>query len=251
MPISTLVRRLSRAPQPQIPAEQRVYAVGDIHGRLDLLEELIGRIEEDEAERPSADTTLIFLGDLVNRGPDSCGVVERLLRLSRERPGTRFLKGNHEQVLLRAVTGDPKAVRFLVRIGGRATLLSYGIPEAEYDQLDYVELTERFAALVPQDHVEFLAGFDDWLAIGDYLFVHAGLRPGVAVEDQSPEDLRWIRSEFLDHRSSFGKIVVHGHSISEEVEIRPNRIGIDTGAYASGRLSAVGLEGSERWFLST
>jgi serine/threonine protein phosphatase 1 len=251
MPISTLVRRLSRAPQPQIPVEQRVYAVGDIHGRLDLLEELIGRIEEDEAERPSADTTLIFLGDLVNRGPDSCGVVERLLRLSRERPGTRFLKGNHEQVLLRAVTGDPKAVRFLVRIGGRATLLSYGIPEAEYDQLDYVELTERFAALVPQDHVEFLAGFDDWLAIGDYLFVHAGLRPGVAVEDQSPEDLRWIRSEFLDHRSSFGKIVVHGHSISEEVEIRPNRIGIDTGAYASGRLSAVGLEGSERWFLST
>jgi serine/threonine protein phosphatase 1 len=251
MPISTLVRRLSRVPQPQIPAEQRVYAVGDIHGRLDLLEELLARIQEDEAERASADTTLIFLGDLVNRGPDSRGVVERLLRLSRERPGTRFLKGNHEQVLLRAVTGDPKAVRFLVRIGGRATLLSYGIPEAEYDQLDYVELTERFAALVPQDHVEFLAGFEDWLAIGDYLFVHAGLRPGVAFEDQSPEDLRWIRSEFLDHRSSFGKVVVHGHSISEEVEIRPNRIGIDTGAYASGRLSAVGLQGSERWFLST
>jgi serine/threonine protein phosphatase 1 len=251
MPISTLVRRLSRAPRPQIPAEQRVYAVGDIHGRLDLLEELLGRIEEDEAGRAPADTTLIFLGDLVNRGPDSRGVVERLLRLSRERPGTRFLKGNHEQVLLRAVTADPKAVRFLVRIGGRATLLSYGIPEAEYDQLDYVALTERFAPLVPQDHVEFLTGFEDWLAIGDYLFVHAGLRPGVAVEDQSPEDLRWIRSEFLDHRSSFGKVVVHGHSITEEVEIRPNRIGIDTGAYASGRLSAVGLEGSERWFLST
>jgi serine/threonine protein phosphatase 1 len=251
MLISTLARRLSRAPQPQIPADQRIYAVGDIHGRLDLLEDLLCRIKKDEAERGSATTTLVFLGDLVNRGPDSRGVVERLLRLSRERPTTRFLKGNHEQVLLRALTCDPKAVRFLIRIGGRATLLSYGIPDDEYDQLDYVALTERFMQLVPQEHVDFIADFEDWLSIGDYLFVHAGLRPGIAVEDQSPEDLRWIRSEFLDHRNSFGKVVVHGHSISEEVQIRPNRIGIDTGAYASGRLSAVGLEGAERWFLST
>ena len=251
MPISTLVRRLARAPQPQIPAGQRVYAVGDIHGRLDLLDDLLVRIEADAAERAPADTILVFLGDLVNRGPDSCGVVERLLALSRERPGTRFLKGNHEQVLLRAVAGDPKALRFLVRIGGRATLLSYGIPDSEYDKLDYVALTERFMALVPQEHVEFLAGFANWLEIGDYLFVHAGLRPGVSIEDQKPEDLCWIRGEFLDHRSSFGKVVVHGHSISQEVQVRPNRIGIDTGAYASGRLSAVGLERGDRWFLST
>lgn len=251
MLISTLVRRLSRAPVPQVPEEQRVYAIGDIHGRRDLLDELLARIDEDDASREAAETILVFLGDLVNRGPESRGVIERLLHLSRERAGVHFLKGNHEQVFLRAAKGDPKAARFLVRIGGRATLLSYGIPEAEYDQSDYPALTERFAALVPQEHVDFLAGFEDWLVIGDYLFVHAGLRPGVALEDQSPDDLRWIRDEFLDHRSSFGKVVVHGHSISEEVEVRSNRIGIDTGAYASGRLSAVGLQGGERWFLST
>lgn len=251
MPISTLVRRLSRAPQPQIPACQRVYAVGDIHGRLDLLNRILAEIEDDEAARGQLQTTIVFLGDLVNRGPESCGVVDRLLHLSRTRPATRFLKGNHEQVLLRAATGDAKATRFLVRIGGRSTLLSYGITEAEYGDLDYSGLAARFAAIVPPEHVEFLASFDDYLEIGDYLFVHAGLRPGVPLDEQSPDDLRWIRNEFLDHRSSFGKVVVHGHSITEEVEVRHNRIGIDTGAYLSGRLTAIGLEGGERWFLST
>ena len=104
---------------------------------------------------------------------------------------------------------------------------------------------------MPADHVAFLAAFEKWIEIGDYLFVHAGLRPGVALAEQSTSDLCWIRDDFLRHRDSFGKMVVHGHSITEDIDERPNRIGIDTGAFASGRLTAIGLEGDERWFLST
>jgi serine/threonine protein phosphatase 1 len=159
--------------------------------------------------------------------------------------------GNHEEVFLRAVAGDLRALRFLIRIGGRETLFSYGISEEEYRELEYDELLARIREKVPAAHVAFLAAFEKWIEIGDYLFVHAGLRPGIAVEDQAMSDLCWIREDFLRHRESFGKIVVHGHSITEDIDERTNRIGIDTGAYASGRLTAIGLEGDERWYLST
>jgi serine/threonine protein phosphatase 1 len=234
-----------------VPEGCRVYAVGDIHGRLDLLENLLAQIEDDDRRREGAETTLIFLGDLVDRGPDSCGVVERLYRLREERPGTRFIAGNHEEVFLRAARGDVRATRFLVRIGGKPTIFSYGISEAEYSGLCFEALTDRLKTAVPQHHVTFLASFEDRMEIGDYLFVHAGMRPGVPIEEQSAEDLRWIRREFLDCAHDFGKVVVHGHTVTEEVEIRPNRIGIDTGAYESGRLTALALEGGDRWFLST
>jgi serine/threonine protein phosphatase 1 len=248
--VKSLARGRSRGPA--IPAGERVYAVGDIHGRSDLLEDLIGRIDADDAARPRSDTTIIFLGDLVDRGPDSKGVVACLLALRRERgERVRFLRGNHEEVFLRAAAGEPRLTRYLVRIGGRPTLHSYGVTDEEYETLQYEALAARFAALVPEEHRVFLGSFEDMIAVGDYLFVHAGLRPGVPIEAQDPEDLYWIREEFLDHRETFGRMVVHGHSISEEVEIRSNRIGIDTGAYASGRLTAIGLEGEERWFLST
>lgn len=251
MPISRLVQRLSRPAPTSVPHGERVYSIGDIHGRLDLVEELIAAVDADDAARGPANTTLVFLGDLIDRGPDSRGVVERLRQLSLERPQTRFIGGNHEQVFLRAVGGDAKATRFLVRIGGRPTILSYGIGETEYEEMEYSALTERLAELVPAEHVAFLSSFEQWVEVGDYLFVHAGLRPGVPIEQQSPEDLRWIRDEFLNCRSSFGRLVVHGHTVTEDVEIRSNRIGIDTGAYQSGRLTALGLEGSDRWFLST
>lgn len=234
-----------------VPEGRRVYAVGDLHGRLDLLENLLEQIEQDDHRRDPAETTLIFLGDLVDRGPDSCGVVERLYRLREERPNVRFLAGNHEQVFLRAVGGDVRATRFLVRIGGKPTILSYGVSEAEYSSMCFEALAERLAALVPQHHQAFLSSFEEWVEVGDYLFVHAGMRPGVPLEQQSAEDLRWIRGEFLDCTQDFGKVVVHGHTVTEQVEIRPNRIGIDTGAYQSGRLTALGLEGASRWFLST
>ncbi|MBV9883049.1 MAG: serine/threonine protein phosphatase [Sphingomonadaceae bacterium] len=244
-----LVSRSRRAPC-AVPEGLRVYAIGDIHGRLDLLDLLLETIAADEAERGPAQTELIFLGDLVDRGPDSAGVVERLMALRAQRP-VRFLMGNHEEVFLRAVDGDLRALRFLVRIGGRETLLSYGISQEEYRSLDYDALLEVLRERVPDAHVQFLSAFEQWIEIGDYLFVHAGLRPGVAVEDQKSSDLCWIREDFLNHRDSFGKMVVHGHSITEEVDERSNRIGIDTGAFASGRLTAIGLEGDRRWYLST
>lgn len=253
MPVRSLLKLVSR-PRPRshaVPDGRRVYAIGDIHGRLDLLDRLLELIAADDRARGGAASEIIFLGDLVDRGPDSCGVVERLLKLSRGTTPTRFLMGNHEEVFLRAASGDLRALRFLTRIGGRETLLSYGITAEEYRQLDYEALAALMERKVPAEHLAFLSGFESWIEVGDYLFVHAGLRPGVALAEQSRGDLCWIRDDFLNHRDSFGKMVVHGHSITDDVDERSNRIGIDTGAYASGRLTAIGLEQDERWFLST
>jgi serine/threonine protein phosphatase 1 len=252
MPVKALLNLVRRTPPraEQVPEGVRVYAIGDIHGRLDLLEALLASIDDDDAGRGPARTELIFLGDLVDRGPDSAGVVERLMHLA-DTGKVRYLMGNHEEVFLRALEGDLRALRFLVKIGGRETLLSYGISADEYRDLDYDELMPLLREKVPPAHVSFLSAFESWIEVGDYLFVHAGLRPGVSLEEQKLSDLCWIRDDFLRHRDSFGKMVVHGHSITEDIDIRSNRIGIDTGAFASGRLSAIGLEGEERWFLST
>ena len=252
MPVRTLLNLVTRA-QPRacsIPDGRRIYAVGDIHGRLDLVDRLLGMIDADDHRRGPARTELIFLGDLVDRGPDSRGVVERLMALRETRP-VRFLRGNHEEVFLHTLAGDLRALRFLIRIGGRETLLSYGITAEEYRELDYDELMALVRIKVPAEHVAFLDGFEDWIEIGDYLFVHAGIRPGVALAEQKSSDLCWIRDDFLRHRESFGKMVVHGHSITEDIDERANRIGIDTGAFASGRLTAIGLQDDDRWFLST
>lgn len=233
-----------------VPAGQRVYAVGDIHGRLDLLEHLLEEIDADHASRPPSQIGYVFLGDLVDRGPDSCGVIDRLLRLRDSGAQTRFLLGNHDEVFLKAASGDIKAMRFLTRIGGKETILSYGVSKEAYDNADYPELARMFADKVPAAHREFLESFENYAEIGDYLFVHAGIRPGVELANQSTTDLRWIRGEFLNHRDHHGKMVVHGHSISEEPDVRRNRIGIDTGAFASGRLTALGLEGADHWFVT-
>lgn len=234
-----------------IPAGQRVYAIGDIHGRSDLVDALMARIDADDAARGAAQTTIIFLGDLVDRGPDSAGVVERLKQLAAGPRTVRFLLGNHEEVFLKAVGGDRQALRFLARIGGRSTIISYGISPEEYDAMDFETLSEHLAEKVPADHIAFLKRFEDQISIGDYLFVHAGIRPRVALEEQSCSDLRWIRGDFLDYRGDHGCMVVHGHTITEAVDEQPNRIGIDTGAFASDCLTALGIEGSERWYLST
>lgn len=235
----------------RVPDGSRVYAVGDIHGRLDLLDALLGEIEADSASRGHANVLIVFLGDLIDRGPDSRGVVDRLIGYRDGPVATRFLMGNHEEVFLRALSGDQKALRFLIRIGGRETILSYGIDETEYQNLDFDDLAAALRERVPAAHTDFLSSFEEWVEAGDYLFVHAGVRPGVELGEQRASDLRWIREDFLQHRDDFGKLVVHGHSIVPEVDIRANRIGIDTGAYQSGKLTAIGLEGAERWFLST
>jgi serine/threonine protein phosphatase 1 len=252
MVLSLLRRAIEPSPPvAAVPDGLRVYAIGDIHGRLDLLDQLLFRIEADERARGAAmDTQLVFLGDLVDRGPDSAGVVQRAMEVAERRPA-RFLMGNHEEVFLKALGGSLEALRFFVKIGGRSTILSYGFEQTEYDALEYEALLDALIARVPPAHVAFLKSFESQIAIGDYLFVHAGIRPRVPLEDQTGGDLRWIRSEFLDYRGAHGPIVVHGHTICDEVEERPNRIGIDTGAFASGRLTALGLERGERWYLST
>lgn len=239
------------APAGAVPAGQRIYAVGDIHGRLDLLNDLLERIERDNAERAEADTQLIFLGDLVDRGPQSAAVVERLMTLSQSSQGISFLLGNHEEVFLKVLEGDEKALRFFLRIGGRETVLSYGISQAEYDASDYGELLAMIQATVPADHRDFLRGFGDLIVMGDYAFVHAGVQPDLPLDAQKPASLRWIRDEFLNHRGPFEKIIVHGHTIFDEVAHGPGRIGLDTGAYESGRLTAMGFEGEARWILQT
>lgn len=239
------------APSASIAAGRRIYAIGDIHGRDDLLEQLLDQIAADDAGRPPAETTLIFLGDLVDRGPSSAQVVERLLRLQATRSNVHFLLGNHEEVFLLALSGDLEALRFFTRIGGRETILSYGLTPSEYDSLDYLELMEAFQARVPQAHIDFITGFEDLIEIGDYAFVHAGVQPTVPLAEQKTSDLRWIRNEFVNFRGNFERIIVHGHTIAENVEWRSNRIGIDTGAFASGRLTALGLEGVEQWLVQT
>lgn len=236
----------------RVPDGMRVYAIGDIHGRDDLLTALLAKIEADDQQRGAADTQIIFLGDLMDRGPGSAGVIEIAMALKTSGKNVRFLMGNHEEVFVSACRKrDPKVTRFFLRIGGEETVLSYPITRAEYITLDMEQLTDRLSTLVPQTHVDFIESFEDQIVVGDYVFVHAGIRPGVALSEQKPSDLRWIRDEFVDQRGDLEKVVVYGHTIYEEVEERGSRIGIDTGAYSSGKLTALALEGGQRWYLQT
>ncbi len=240
-------------PEPQVhalPAGERVYAIGDIHGRRDCLDRLLIAIDDDEKSRPAAETTVVFLGDLVDRGSDSRGVIDRVMQVSKARRCV-LLMGNHEEILIRAWEGDRKATGLLHRVGGRETLMSYGISAHDYDSGDIDDLTVLVGERIPVAHIAFLRGFIDQWQRGDYLFVHAGIRPGVPFEEQRPSDLRWIRREFLEDDRDHGAMIVHGHSITEEVDVQPNRIGIDTGAFASGKLTALGIEGPETWVIST
>jgi serine/threonine protein phosphatase 1 len=231
---------------------RRAYAVGDIHGRLDLLREIIDKIAADDwARGPVGKTDLVLLGDYVDRGPDSSRVIDFIIYLAQWWPDLHCLMGNHEEVFLKAANGDEGALRFLLRVGGRQTLISYGLQPDELDSMTLPQIVEWMAEAVPDEHLEFIAKLADKVVIGDYLFVHAGVRPDIAIEQQNPRDLRWIRDEFLNCTQNHDLMVIHGHSISENVELFPNRIGIDTGAYATGRLTAIGLQGTDQWFLST
>lgn len=242
-------QRRSRGPSG--PRGHRAYAIGDIHGRLDLLERLLATIAEDLRRRPARNAVLVFVGDLIDRGPQSAQVIERL-RTYRE-PGVRttFILGNHEEVLLRILRGDQSLISSWLRFGGLECLHSYGVTGSGLRSLPEAELLATIQSAVPRKHLQFLDSFVDSCRFGDYLFVHAGIRPGVELDQQRQSDLRWIREPFLFDETDHGFVVVHGHTICEEVEERPNRIGIDTGAYRTGVLTALAIEGSERWLLDT
>lgn len=229
----------------------RAYVVGDVHGRLDLLEQLLAKIERERAGRPARKTLLVFLGDLIDRGPQSAEVVERLRTYASNDVRTVFLLGNHEEVLLRILDGDTWLIPSWLRFGGAQCLESYGVPAAKIDGKSHERALTIVRAAIPPEHVEFLKSFVDTCRFGDFLFVHAGIRPGVPIENQLQEDLRWIRDDFLLDRSDHGCVVVHGHTIRPQVEELANRIGIDTGAYSTGVLTALVIEGSEHWYLQT
>jgi serine/threonine protein phosphatase 1 len=208
---------------------------------------MIAAIDADDASRTKAETTVVLLGDLVDRGPDSAGVIEAAMGWA-ERRKVVLLTGNHEEMFLDSLERT-EVLRHFLRYGGKETVLSYPIDRTDYRELSLDQLQARMREAVPQAHVDYLRSAEDALAIGDYLFVHAGIRPGVALADQNPADLRWIRESFISDTRDHGCIVVHGHTITAGVEEMPNRIGIDTGAFQSGRLTALGIEGSQRWYL--
>jgi serine/threonine protein phosphatase 1 len=235
----------------EIPAGERVYAIGDVHGRLDLLCDLLTLIEADDRAREPAQTTIIMLGDLIDRGPHSAETLEFLIKA---RPGFatfRFLMGNHEEAMLRSLVedADPRESGWL-SFGGLQTLSSYRVPAHVLDERG-PRLAAELRRIIPIEHLIFLTTFETRIRLGDYLFVHAGIRPGIPLEQQDDDDFRWIRTAFLNDRSDHGFVVVHGHTIASEPEFRRNRIGIDTGAYYTGRLTALGLERDQRWTLDT
>lgn len=229
----------------------RAYVIGDIHGRLDLLEELLAKIHAELQHRASPKTLLVFVGDLIDRGPSSAQVIERLRNYDRTGIETVFLLGNHEEVLLRILRGDTSLVSSWLEFGGLQCLESYGVETTQLRGRLSETVIELAQTAVPASHVEFLESFVDSCRFGDYLFVHAGIRPGIEIEQQLQSDLRWIRDPFLSDNSDHGFVVVHGHTITRDVDERPNRIGIDTGAYRTGVLTALAIEGAERWLLDT
>jgi serine/threonine protein phosphatase 1 len=244
----------NRDPHGPVPSTggRLVYAVGDIHGRLDALAPLVQAIRDDARRTaPTERPLLVFLGDYVDRGPDSRGVIDFILHV---RANGDFdvvtLKGNHEDALARFLADAGYAPSWITG-WGEATLFSYGVqpPDRSLDRTACELTRARFAEALPDAHRAFLAELALSVTVGDYLFVHAGVRPGVPLAEQDPNDLIWIRHEFLESDEDFGKVVVHGHTPALEPELRANRIGVDTGACFTGVLTAVRLHGTERRFL--
>lgn len=249
-PLDWLVR--TKGHVARVPAGVRVYAIGDIHGRADLLARLQGMILADAQARPCPSMSIVYLGDYVDRGPHSRDVVEMLCDPARAPLPSVFLRGNHEQAMLDFLA-DPVNYAGWLRFGGDATVLSYGIraPTHLHSLFRLEFIRERLAETLPPAHREFLSTLRYTHEVGDYFFAHAGVDPHRPLDQQQPRDLLWIRETFLDDKRDFGKVVVHGHSISERPVVRANRIGIDTGACFTNVLTCLVLEEDTRRFLDT
>ncbi len=225
-----------------------VYAIGDIHGRLDLLERIEAAIMADIAASPMEKPLICYLGDYIDRGPHSAQVIDRLCSHADENIQRIFLKGNHEDRMLAFLDDPAPNGPSWMQFGGREALESYGIavPQEPGDS-GWAALRDQLAAALPERHRRFLSNLQPGIWWRDYLLVHAGLDPARPANAQALHDLMWIREPFLSSERDWGFKVVHGHVISEQPVFRPNRIGIDTGAYRSGHLTCLVLsEGNER-----
>jgi serine/threonine protein phosphatase 1 len=239
-----------RAPAAAAPPGVTLYVIGDIHGRMDLLFLLLRKIAFDAARLPAEEQReLIFLGDYVDRGPDSCGVIGLVLSTIAERDfwTVTALKGNHEAALLEFLD-DPSTWPMWSQFGARETLSSYGVdpPDWNAGEEDWARASRDLSLLMPAEHKAFLRGLELSAERGDYLFAHAGVRPGIPLHLQTEQDLLWIRDDFLRSQRRLDKVIVHGHTPSEEAYLGDHRIGLDTGAYATGVLTAVRLKGATR-----
>ena len=244
-------RRPPERPPAKVESGLRIYAVGDIHGRLDLLEELFVLIRDDLATAKPPSSLVVFLGDYMDRGPASRGVIEALLSEPPLCDRQVFLRGNHEAVLME-VLGDASVMTHWSQFGGLDTLRSYGVElDLPIGPADFERLRLRFAEKLPDRHRTFLAATRLSYETSDYFFVHAGVRPGIALSAQKEEDLLWIRKPFLTSPNPASKVVVHGHTPVASPELLPHRINVDTGAFMTGKLTCAVLEDTRRRILTT
>ena len=232
------------------PDGKRCYVIGDVHGRLDLLKSMLDSIEADIESLPQKRNFIVMLGDLIDRGPDSKGVIDLFLDARPSFAEFRFVAGNHEEGLLRGLTGEPHLLLDWLKHGGFQCALSYGASAAELHSSDVQALETTLLQCIPQRHIDFLKQFNDSISFGDYFLVHAGVRPGTPIERQAASDLHWIREPFLSSKEDLGAVVVHGHTIVDAPTEMFNRIALDTGAYSTGRLTSVCLEGVSRRYLT-
>jgi serine/threonine protein phosphatase 1 len=236
---------------PLTDPQDRIYAIGDVHGCFDQLRELVERIGEDNAKRDdSLKPFIIFMGDMVDRGHQSAQVIEFVFQLVKDNSNVLALRGNHEQVLCDIAGGSTEEIAGWLRMGGRRTLRSYGI-DPDWALENQSELASALTNAMASDHLNWLRQLPLTARSGDYFFCHAGVKPGLSLARQRREDLLWIRDEFLDSTADHGAIIVHGHNIVPEVRIERNQIAVDTGAYKTGRLSAVMLERDQTATLTT
>lgn len=223
----------------------RIYAVGDIHGCLDLLIRLEAAIRDDLSARPTDKPLICYLGDYIDRGPASAGVIQHLVVNGRDPQRRVFLKGNHEDRMLAFMEAPAANGPRWMQFGGVEALASYGISDAEIHGENWEAIRDHLAAALPAEHLAFLGSLELAFRWGDYLFVHAGLHPERRLTDQEPHDLMWIREPFLSADRDWGMRVVHGHTITSEPVVRANRIGLDTGAYQSGILTCAAIDSDD------
>ncbi len=235
-----------------MPEDEIAYAIGDVHGCLASLKNLLDKIELDRTSRPEKKSTVVFLGDLIDRGPSSREVLEFLMNYKPDWTNVVFLMGNHEEVMIEVLGGDISAMRSWFEFGGKACARSYGVDNFGQLHINPDHIMMALQRSVPKAHIRFISGFRDAFLFGEYLFVHAGIKPKVAIEDQSPQDMRWIRARFLEYKKPHPVMVVHGHTVVDDgPELHSNRIAVDTGAHKGRPLTAAALASGTTRFIQS